>query len=83
MMPNTPSTCGNGIADPGETCENCADDLISPTTPTLLTCSTMCGNGHIDTALNEQCDNGSFNGKDGKCSTICTLETCGNGHIDL
>ncbi|MDR2416019.1 MAG: hypothetical protein LBD75_05440 [Candidatus Peribacteria bacterium] len=82
-MPNTPPTCGNGTADPGETCENCPQDLTSTTTPTLLTCSTTCGNGEIDSSLGEECDNGALNGKDGLCSSICKLETCGNGIPDL
>ena len=46
-----------------------------------------CGDGKIDRGAGEECDNGSENGKDGKCTKMCTKydknkPDCGNGEID-
>ena len=74
-----PPTCGNGEIDITdeyrETCENCPEDVQR--------CITWCGNGIVDSALGEECDNGSENGKDGKCTLNCRIPSlCGNGIID-
>lgn len=69
------SICGNGIAEEGETQQNCPED-VPPSS---------CGNGKIDKNLNEECDNGSNNGKDNKCSISCSIiknQFCWNGKID-
>lgn len=53
-------------------------------------CDDLCGNGVVDdvtcTATNvcsqkEECDEGSLNGQDGRCTRRCTF--CGNGKIDV
>jgi cysteine-rich repeat protein len=72
-------TCGNGVIDPGEICDDgnlvngddCSRDCQS---------STTCGNGTIDPG--EACDDSNNVSGDG-CSADCRSdETCGNGFLD-
>jgi cysteine-rich repeat protein len=74
--------CGNFQIDPGEVCDdgNTADgDGCSAN----CTSDETCGNGVVDTAMDETCDDANQNGGDG-CSADCKSdETCGNGIIDL
>ena len=71
--------CGDGVIDPGETCQTCPLDVQR--------CISQCGNGIVETNLWEQCDNGPLNWKDDKCTNNCALihttpNTCGNGVQD-
>jgi cysteine-rich repeat protein len=59
-------TCGNGIINEEETCINCPEDVG--------VCTSICGNGKVEPG--EDCDDGTDNGKNGKCSTLCTLPFC-------
>ena len=71
-------TCGDGIGNPGETCDDgnnasgdgCSADCLS---------NESCGNGYRD--QEEACDDGNNFGGDG-CSADCLLESCGNGQLD-
>ncbi len=79
---SAPNTCGNGVMDPGEACDDgnlaagdrCAADCRSDET---------CGNGIVDRPTGEVCDDGnSRNGDD--CSADCRSdERCGNGVVDI
>ncbi len=71
------ASCGNGKVELAENCLNCPEDIPI--------CN-ICGNSIKD--LEEECDNGTMNGKDGICTQECTwtnpqLPSCGNGVIDL
>jgi len=87
-------TCGNGIADfpAGETCDcglgedplplGCLAPNGDPAGECTAQCQTSyCGNGiHND---GEACDDGNVRSGDG-CSADClSLETCGNGYVDV
>ena len=72
--------CWNGKIEDGEDCENCKKDV-------RMCISSTCGDGKIDKEAWEECDNGDKNGKDGKCTKMCTKydanqPNCWNGKID-
>ncbi len=75
------NSCGNGIVDPGELCDDgniingdgCAADCKS---------AEACGDGVTNTDAGEVCDDGNTVDGDG-CSANCkSNEVCGNGIID-
>jgi cysteine-rich repeat protein len=68
--------CGNGILDPGETCD---DVNYSNTDQCLNTCQlASCGDGYVHADV-EDCDDGNFEDGDG-CSATCVHEViCGDG----
>jgi hypothetical protein len=39
----------------------------------------VCGDGKVDTAQGEECDNGQFNDDSKFCTSSCKLATCGDG----
>ena len=67
------SECGNGVVDPGETCDP----------PNGTTCSATCQSGECGDGIvqvGEQCDPPN---PANHCSVFCTLiPYCGDGHID-
>jgi|GEM_PF-1080096 len=68
--------CGNGVADPGETCNNCAQDMGF---------GQCCGDGVCETFLREDCSNCCMDcmGK-GVCGTeFVDVEICGDGISSL
>jgi len=74
--PGIPVTCGNGVVDPGEVCDNsdpddgfflCKADCSGEDTLELFT---WCGDGHINGS--ETCDEGALNGNPGHCNTSCS-----------
>ena len=72
------ATCGNGKVEAAEDCDNCSKD-VKWCKPEL------CGNGNVD--KNEECDSWGNNGKDGKCTVMCTKydskkPNCWNGEVD-
>jgi cysteine-rich repeat protein len=69
--------CGNGLVEPGEQCDTggqsatCDADCTRP----------QCGDGVVNTAAHETCDDGNTVSGDG-CSSTCVTEVpliCGNG----
>lgn len=71
-------TCGNGIEDPGEACDDGNQD---ETDGCLSDCRwAFCGDGHVREGV-EECDDGNTRSSDG-CNALCTLERCGNGVIE-
>ena len=72
-------TCGNGLVDPGETCD---DGNINDGDGCSHNCKNeMCGNGDMDPG--EKCDDGNTTSGDG-CSADCkSVEVCGNGVKDV
>jgi cysteine-rich repeat protein len=71
------STCGNGVIDPGESCD---DGNLASGDGCPVTCGTSCGDGIVDPT--EQCDDGNMVIGDG-CAANCTNESCGNGNLDM
>lgn len=68
----SPAGCGNGVQDPGETCDDgnrnngdgCSASCDSNET---------CGNAVTDLAVGETCDDGDYQSHDG-CSSVCGIE---------
>ncbi|HMA92506.1 MAG TPA: DUF4215 domain-containing protein, partial [Polyangiaceae bacterium] len=75
----TGGSCGNGVVNPGEQCDDgnrTAGDGCSPT----CTKEPICGDGVVNGS--EQCDDGNTTSGDG-CSATCTIEgQCGNGIVN-
>lgn len=69
------AVCGDGELDPGEVCDDgnqisgdgCSADCQS---------NEECGNGIVDTAVGEQCDDGS---ETASCDADCSFAECGDG----
>ena len=78
-MACTIEACGNGIKDHGEICDDgnvvdgdkCAQDCMSDET---------CGNGTLDSTVEEICDDGNVTSGDG-CDSNCKPTGCGNGIV--
>ncbi|MEE9294419.1 MAG: DUF4215 domain-containing protein [Phycisphaerae bacterium] len=82
--PSTAATCGNGIVECSEECDDGTTNGSDKKCTTSCT-RTFCGdgivqdpNGELFTNTNEECDDG--NSVDGdKCGNDCTLPVCGDG----
>jgi len=78
MPPPTP-TCGDGVVDPGEQCDdgNTVDgDGCSKSCTFEVLTTGVCGNGVVEPG--EECDDGNTDPTDG-CTNACTI--CGNGIV--
>jgi len=76
---NVPPTCGDGILDPGEECD---DANTIEEDGCLSTCrGNRCGDGHI-WAAREYCDDGNDRNTD-RCVTGCRWAYCGDGYIEI
>jgi virginiamycin B lyase len=74
-------SCGDGIVDPGEQCDDGALDGTPGYCDTNCT-PAACGNGNV--GVGEECDDGNTTGCDG-CSATCQLEVgwrCGDGVLN-
>ncbi|MFH2008831.1 MAG: fibrinogen-like YCDxxxxGGGW domain-containing protein [bacterium] len=76
--------CGNAVIDPGEVCDDGnleAGDGCSPDCQS----AEVCGNGYLDSALGEACDEGAGNSEapDASCRTDCSPQRCGDSILDL
>ena len=74
------AVCGDWKIQLAEDCDNCPVDV-------KLCRKNTCGDGNWDEEAGELCDNGKNNGKDKKCTLMCTIydsknPKCGNGVID-
>lgn len=74
-------SCGNGIAEPGEECDDGKNDSLDKGDKCSATClAPLCGNGRQD--FNEVCDPTDTDGGN-TCNLECTSDgTCGNGIHD-
>ena len=73
------SRCGNGVLDPGETCD---DGNWTPGDGCDAACGrgSLCGNGVLEPG--EECDDGNRLVRDG-CDATCKVEQlCGDGIVD-
>jgi len=78
------SICGNSIVDANEDCDTPGETGVYSQTITGRQCNASCsfgpycGDGILQTAFGEQCDDG--NNDDGDfCSSICLVEPAGSG----
>ena len=72
--------CWNGEVEEWEDCENCKKDV-------KICIKNTCWDEKVDIGAWEECDSGDRNGKDGKCTKMCTKyddknPKCWNGEID-
>jgi len=70
VKPHECTTCGNGVVDPGEACED-GNKVNGDGCDNNCTIS-ACGNGIV--AASETCDDGNVSNEDG-CSATCTIES--------
>jgi len=73
--PEIPETCGDGVLDVGEVC----DDGEATATCDVDCTAAECGDGVKNTAAGEVCDDG---GPSASCDDDCTVATCGDGHVN-
>ncbi|HEY8378382.1 MAG TPA: hypothetical protein VIK91_17920 [Nannocystis sp.] len=84
--PCTPGTCGDGVLDCDEACDDgpANSDILQGACRT--DCSLAgCGDSVVDYVLGEQCDDGNQAAGDG-CDDACQVEaalSCGDGALDL
>jgi cysteine-rich repeat protein len=76
-----PATCGNGVLDPGEECEEDTEEARANDEDGCTRYCLICGNS-VTTPPGETCDDGNHVGGDG-CSARCTTEGCGNHVVDV
>ncbi len=71
-------TCGNGIVDLGEVCDNGSANAIGSACEPGCQTGNGCGNGIVDPG--EQCDDGNMINTDDCVS--CKFARCGDGFVD-
>lgn len=76
-QPVAAPTCGDGIRQFNEECDD-ANDVDTDICSNTCTLSS-CGDGARQ--LNEECDDGNRNNLD-QCSNVCTLTRCGDGVLN-
>ncbi len=88
------NTCGDGIVQTsGARVEDCDPSVNFGETATCnLDCSTcdaavcptfaMCGDGKINNAAGEECDDALLNGDDRDCTASCRVNVCGDTHAN-
>lgn len=79
--PAAAPVCGNGVLEPGESCDDAGDEPGDGCGPDCRW-EAFCGDGTIDGALGEVCDDGVRVSGDGCRSDCASDERCGNGIID-
>jgi cysteine-rich repeat protein len=73
--------CGDGIMQPGEECDDGADNSDEDFNACRTDCKfAYCGNDELD--FGEECDDGNQNNLD-ECRTNCRSPYCGDGLVDL
>ena len=73
-----PGVCGDGILNPGETCDTGGVDTA--TCNGGLCTAPVCGDGYANAAAGEACDTA---GNSATCDSDCTLPVCGDGLTNL
>jgi len=72
-------TCGDGILDPGEGCDDGVDNAIYAACTDACQ-PNICGDHKVHIGI-ETCDEGSENVDTGYCRSDCQLATCGDGFL--
>ena len=71
-----PAQCGNGVVEEGEDCDEGAESAACNADCTTATC----GDGHVNPAAGEICDDGNDDSEDG-CNAMCMPGDCGDGVV--
>lgn len=74
------ATCGNGLIEPGEVCDD-HNNLDGDGCSANCLSVEACGNGIVDVAAGEECDDGNTNNNDG-CTSDCKLGDSGPPPVD-
>ncbi len=72
--------CGNEIIDGLEQCDDGNGDNDDGCTISCM--FPNCGDGYLQQKQGEECDDGTLNGEEARCSSMCKKNLCGNGKID-
>lgn len=73
------TTCGNGMLDAGEQCDNGMTNSDSTPNACRTSClNPKCGDGVVD--MGEQCDPGTAGAA---CNMNCTMPVCGDGMVSM
>ena len=79
------ATCGNGVVEPGEACDNGFDANKDTAACTTLCELARCGDGFVQAGSAEECDDGPLNAVEpgyNQCSMSCTRGPhCGDGVV--
>ncbi len=73
-----PDTCGNGVVDDGEECDNGAENADNAACTSACKKAT-CGDGLVHEGV-EECDDGNVDNGD-TCVAGCKLASCGDGFV--
>jgi cysteine-rich repeat protein len=74
------ASCGNGVTEPGETCDDGNNNTPIDTGTCDKDCTaTMCGDLYVNTAT-ESCDDGNASDFDA-CTNACVAAKCGDGLV--
>ncbi len=76
----TASSCGDGIQDPDEVCDDGNRESGDDCNATCVS-KEVCGNGFLDGVNDEECDDGNLVSGDG-CQEDCRLPRCGDEVTD-
>ncbi len=73
-----PVNCGDGEPDPGEQCDDGAQNGDHSACKSDCTVQ-VCGDGSVGPG--EDCDDAASNADDAACKSDCTVQTCGDGAL--
>ena len=73
-------TCGNGVVDPAEECDDAGESATCDPDCTVA----VCGDGTLNTTAGEECDDEDANSDTAPdaCRTTCALPSCGDAVVD-
>ena len=72
------AVCGDAVVGGDEQCDDGKATVLCDDNCTLA----QCGDGYVNEAAGEQCDDGNASETDG-CLPWCTLATCGDGCVEV
>lgn len=76
QCPQYAGTCGDGVLDEGEAC----DDGVAGSAACTLDCEvSTCGDGFVNFTAGEACDDGS---ESAECDDDCSVPVCGDGNAN-
>jgi cysteine-rich repeat protein len=78
----TDGSCGNGVVDPGEACDDGND--VDEDACTAACQPAECGDGVLQAVVGEACDEGPANGDGFSTRRLdCTVNVCGDGDVHV
>lgn len=76
MTTDAPESCGDGVVDAGEECDD--GNMVNDDACTNMCALASCGDGLVQAG--ESCDDGNMDNTDA-CTTMCQDATCGDGFV--